>query len=139
MKLNEEVAAMQTIGLDPMDMLVLPRILALVITLPLLTFYADIMGLLGGAIMATLVLDISPVQFAHQLASAVPIASFWVGIIKAPFFAGVIGLIGCFEGSRVMGSAESVGRLTTKSVVEGIFLVIVLDSAFSILFSLIGI
>jgi len=139
MQVNEEIDAMRTIGLDPMDVLVMPRIFALVLVMPLLTFYADIMGLLGGAVMAMLVLDISFVQFIRQLNDAVPIWSFWVGIIKAPIFAFIIGMVGCYEGFRVTRSAESVGLRTTTSVVEAIFLVIVLDAMFSILFSFIGI
>ncbi len=129
---------MRTIGLDPMDTLVLPRILALMITLPLLTFYADVLGLLGGAIMATIALDISLFQFARQINAAVPFSNFVIGMIKAPIFAFIIGLIGCFEGLRVGGSAESVGRLTTRAVVEAIFLVILVDALFSVLFSVIG-
>ena len=138
MKINEEIDAMRTIGLDPMDTLVLPRILALMITLPLLTFYADVLGLLGGAIMATITLDISMFQFARQINAAVPFSNFVIGMIKAPIFAFIIGLIGCFEGLRVGGSAESVGRLTTRAVVEAIFLVILVDALFSVLFSVIG-
>ena len=139
MKVNEEVAAMQVMGLDPIDVLVMPRVLALMITLPLLTFYADLMGLAGGAVMATLVLDISVFQFIRQLNDAVPLSAYWVGLIKAPVFAFVIALVGCFEGLRVGGSAESVGALTTRSVVESIFLVITLDAAFSVFFAIIGI
>ena len=138
MKVNEEVDAMRTIGLDPMEVLVLPRLLALLLTLPLLGFFADIIGLIGGAVMATLALDISLSQYVRQLQAAVPLASLWVGLIKAPVFAFVIGLVGCFEGLRVDGSAESVGRQTTRAVVESIFLVIVLDALFSVLFSVIG-
>ena len=139
MQVNEEIDAMRTIGLDPMDVLVIPRVLALVLVMPLLTFYANIMGLLGGAVMAMLALDISFVQFIRQLNDAVPIWSFWVGIIKAPIFAFIIGMVGCYEGFKVTRSAESVGLRTTTSVVESIFLVIVLDAMFSILFSYIGI
>lgn len=139
MKVNEEVDAMRTMGLDPMDVLVLPRVLALMITLPLLTFYADVMGLLGGAIMANITLDISLFQFARQINAAVPFSNLVIGLIKAPIFAFIIGLIGCFEGLRVGGSAESVGRLTTRAVVEAIFLVIVIDALFSVLFSVLGI
>lgn len=139
MKVNEEIDAMRTIGLDPMEVLVLPRVLALVLVLPLLVFYADIMGLLGGAVMATVVLDISFVQFARQLNDAVTMWSFWIGIIKAPLFAFIIALIGCYEGLRVSRSAESVGRQTTRAVVEAVFLVIVLDALFSVLFSVLGI
>ncbi len=139
MKVNEEVDAMQTLGLDPMEVLVMPRVFALVLVLPLLTFYADIMGLLGGAVMATIVLDISFFQFARQLSDAVTLWTFWVGIIKAPLFAFIIGMIGCYEGLQVSRSAESVGRQTTRAVVEAIFLVIVLDALLSIFFSVIGI
>jgi phospholipid/cholesterol/gamma-HCH transport system permease protein len=122
-----------------MEVLVLPRIMALVLVLPLLAFYADIMGLLGGAVMATAVLDISFFQFARQLNASDPIWSFWAGIIKAPVFAFIIAMIGCYEGLRVSHSAESVGRQTTRAVVEAVFLVIVLDALFSILFSVLGI
>ena len=139
MKVNEEIDAMRTMGLDPMEVLVLPRILALVLVLPLLAFYADIMGLLGGAVMATAVLDISFFQFARQLNASDPIWSFWIGIIKAPIFAFIIAMIGCYEGLKVTHSAESVGRQTTRAVVEAVFLVIVLDALFSILFSVLGI
>jgi phospholipid/cholesterol/gamma-HCH transport system permease protein len=142
MKVNEEIDAMRTMGLDPMEVLVLPRILALVLVLPLLAFYADIMGLLGGAVMATAVLDISFFQFARQLNASDPIWSFWIGIIKAPIFAFIIATIGCYEGLKVSHSAhsaESVGRQTTRAVVEAVFLVIVLDALFSILFSALGI
>ena len=139
MKVNEEIDAMRTMGLDPMEVLVLPRIMALVLVMPLIAFYADIMGLLGGAVMATAVLDISFFQFARQLNASDPIWSFWIGIIKAPIFAFIIATIGCYEGLRVTHSAESVGRQTTRAVVEAVFLVIVLDALFSILFSVLGI
>ncbi len=138
MKVNEEIDAMETIGLDPMDVLVVPRVIGLTLVLPLLTFYADVMGLLGGAIMATLALDISLSQFASQLLSVDRIGDFSVGLIKAPFFALIIAIVGCYEGLRVSRSAESVGKQTTRSVVEAIFLVIVLDAFFSVLFSVIG-
>jgi phospholipid/cholesterol/gamma-HCH transport system permease protein len=138
MKVSEEIDAMRTMGLDPVEVLVVPRTLALVIVLPLLAFYADIMGLLGGAIMCVFALDISIVQFASQFQAAVPVSNFWVGIIKAPLFAFVIALVGCFEGLRVERSAQSVGANTTRSVVESIFLVIVLDALLSVLFSTIG-
>ena len=139
MKVNEEIDAMRTIGLDPMEVLVLPRMWALVICLPLLAFFANMMGLLGGAIMATTALDITFFQFARQLASATTLWTFWIGIIKAPVFGFIIGLVGCYEGLRVSGSAESVGRQTTRAVVESIFLVIILDALFSILFAELGI
>jgi phospholipid/cholesterol/gamma-HCH transport system permease protein len=139
MQVNEEVDALRTLGLDPVEVLVLPRLLAMMVALPLLAFFSDMMALLGGAIMALFVLDISTAQFLTQFQEAIIPRMFWVGIIKAPFFAFLIAMVGCFEGLQVQGSAESVGRLTTKSVVESIFLVIVADAAFSIFFSYIGV
>lgn len=139
MKVNQEVDAMQTMGLDPMELLVLPRIIALVITLPLLGFYADVVSLAGGALMSYATLGITLGQFARQLQLAVSETTLLVGLVKAPVFAFVIAMVGCYQGLRVTGSAESVGRLTTTSVVESIFLVIVLDALFSILFSFLGI
>jgi len=139
MQVNEEVAAMRTLGLDPVEVLVLPRINALLITLPLLTFLADVAGILGGAIMAVAALDLSLVQFIRQFKEAAEFKHFLVGMVKAPVFAYIIALVGCFEGLRVSGSAESVGRMTTKAVVEAIFLVILADALFSILFSSMGI
>jgi len=139
MQVNEEVDAMRTMGLDPIEVLVLPRVMALVISVPLLTFFANMMALVGGGLMAMVLIDITPTQFINQTRQAIGMWTFWVGIIKAPVFAFLIGMVGCFEGLKVKGSAESVGRLTTQSVVEGIFLVIVFDAFFSILFSYIGI
>ena len=139
MKVNLEVDAMRTLGLDPADILVLPRIIALLLTLPLLGFYASMVGLLGGALMTWAELGISLPAFLNQLQSAVAAHHFWAGIIKAPVFAFTIAMVGCYEGLQVTGSAESVGRLTTQSVVVAIFLVIILDAIFSILFVKIGI
>ncbi len=139
MKINQEVDAMLTIGLDPMEVLVLPRLIALMVTMPLLVFFADIMCLAGGALMVIGTLDISFWQFIKQLEGAVTISTFWVGMVKAPVFAFLIGMVGCYEGLKVSGSAESVGRLTTQAVVESIFLVILVDAAFSVLFSYMGI
>lgn len=139
MKVNQEVDAMRTLGLDPVEMLVLPRMLALIIALPLVGFFANIVALMGGAVMAYAYLDINFGQFARQLQIAVSTTTLFVGLVKAPVFAAVIALVGCYEGLRVSGSAESVGLLTTRSVVVSIFLVIVLDAVFSILFSYIGI
>jgi phospholipid/cholesterol/gamma-HCH transport system permease protein len=135
MQVNEEIDAMRTLGLDPVEVLVMPRLLGLGLTLPLIVFYADFAGLFGGALMSWLVLDISPPAFLSQLKSAVTVGTLWVGVVKAPFFAAIIALIGCFEGLNVQRSAESVGRLTTQSVVEAIFFVIVTDAAFSVVFS----
>ena len=138
MKVNEEVDAMSTIGIDPIEILVLPRVAALVITLPMLAFLSDIVGLAGGAIMSYFTLDISFGQFLRQLNGAVGIEQLWIGLVKAPVFAFAIAMVGCYEGLKVSGSAESVGRMTTKSVVESIFLVIVLDAIFSIIFVNLG-
>lgn len=139
MQVNEEVDAMRTLGLDPIEVLVIPRLVALIIAMPLVTFFANIMALIGGGLIAVLLVDLTIPQFARQLRDAVDIWDFWVGIIKAPVFAFLIAMVGCFEGLRVEGSAESVGRLTTQSVVESIFLVIVFDALFSILFSYFGV
>jgi phospholipid/cholesterol/gamma-HCH transport system permease protein len=139
MKVNEELDAMQVLGLDPIELLVLPRVLAMMLVMPLIAFYANFMGLLGGALMALGTLDISIPTFLRQLRSPLPGWTFWIGVLKAPFFAGIISLTGCYEGLRVARSAESVGRQTTRSVVESIFLIILADALFSILFSILGI
>jgi len=139
MKVNEEVDAMRTLGLDPIEILVLPRVLALVISLPLLTFIADLMGLFGGGLMAWITLDISPAVYIERLNQSVGLWSFFIGLIKAPVFAFIIAMIGCFEGLKVVGSAESVGQQTTRAVVEAIFLVIVFDAIFSIFFAFVGV
>jgi len=139
MRVNEELDAMQTIGINTVDTLVLPRILVLVIALPFLTFYADIMGMIGGAVMCYFDLHITLPVFLRQLQDAISLNTFLVGIIKAPVFALIIALVGCYEGLQVERNAASVGKLTTRSVVESVFLVIVLDAAFSIIFSVIGI
>jgi phospholipid/cholesterol/gamma-HCH transport system permease protein len=135
MVVNEEIDAIRTIGLDPIELLVLPRVLALILCLPLLAFYANVMGLLGGAVICWSDLGIPFPLFAEQLRGSVSLWSFWLGIIKAPFFGATIALIGCNEGFSVERNAESVGRHTTLSVVQSIFLVIVIDAAFSVLFS----
>ena len=139
MRVNEEIDAMQTMGLNTVDTLVLPRIIGLVIALPLLTFYADIMGLLGGAFMCYFQLGITIPVFMRQLNEAITVNTMMVGLIKAPVFAFVIALVGCYEGFQVERNAASVGLLTTRSVVESVFLVIVLDAAFSVMFSVLGI
>src|SRR5579862_4360720 len=139
MQVNQEIDALRTLGLNPIEVLVLPRVFGLVFTLPLLVFYADAMGLLGGCLMTWLILGVPIPAFLDQLRGAITEWTLWVGIIKAPFFAAIISMVGCYEGFNVTGSAESVGRLTTQSVVESIFLVIVADAAFSILFSVLKI
>ena len=139
MKVNQEIDAMNTIGLDPVEFLVLPRVAALIISLPLLTFFANVMGLFGGAVIAVAVLDMSIPEFIFQLKSAVNLNDFLVGVAKAPLFGFIIALVGCYEGFRVSSSAESVGLQTTRSVVESIALVIVLDTMFVVFFSVVGI
>ncbi len=139
MQVSEEVDALRTMGLDPMEVLAIPRVAALVISLPLLTFFADLMGLLGGGLMCVLLVDITFGQYLGLLNNAITATHFWVGMVKAPVFAILIALVGCFEGLRVSGSAESVGKMTTRAVVEGIFLVIIFDALFSILFSILSI
>lgn len=139
MKMREEIDAMRTLGLDPIQVLVVPRVLALLITLPLLGVVANAAGLIGGAIMAWLVLDVSPEMFWVRLSDNIDVWQYLVGIIKAPFFALVIALIGCHHGLKVEGNAESLGRLTSASVVLAIFLVIVLDAVFAIFFATVGV
>ncbi len=139
MKMREEIDAMQTLGLDPIEVLVLPRVLALVLVLPLLGFVADVMGLLGGAMMSWIELGVSPGMFRTRLYESVDVWHYIVGLIKAPVFAVIIGIVGCYEGMKVGGDAESLGRLTSTSVVLSIFLVIVADALFSIFFAVVGV
>lgn len=135
MKVTEEIDALHTIGVAPMELLVLPKMLALMLALPLLTVFADVMGVLGGMIMARAQLAVGFTAFVDRLGDAVSLSSYLIGIGKAPVFAAIIALVGCYQGFQVTGSAESVGRQTTIAVVQGIFLVIVADSLFSIVFS----
>jgi phospholipid/cholesterol/gamma-HCH transport system permease protein len=139
MKLREEVSALKTMGLDPIEVLVLPRVLALIITLPLLTFLADFIGLAGGGIMSFFLLNASPHQYLARVQDVADVTTFFVGMIKAPVFAVLIAVIGCYQGLNVSGSAESIGRMTTLSVVQAIFLVIMADAFFSIVFLKVGI
>ncbi len=138
MKMREEIDAMRTIGIDPMETLVLPRILALIVALPLLVFVADMMCLLGGAVMAKIYMGLDAPVYLERLNAALVAKHFYVGLIKAPFAALVIGLVGCLEGLRVKGSAESVGAQVTAAVVKAIFLVLVLDGIFAIFLSASG-
>jgi phospholipid/cholesterol/gamma-HCH transport system permease protein len=135
MKVTEEIDALRTVGVSPQELLVLPKILALVIALPLLTVYADVTGVLGGMIMARSKLDVSFAVFVDRLGDAISLSSFLTGIVKAPVFAAIIALVGCFQGFQVGGSADSVGRQTTLSVVQAIFLVILADALFSVVFN----
>jgi phospholipid/cholesterol/gamma-HCH transport system permease protein len=139
MRSREEIDALEVMGLQPMQMLVVPRLIALVITLPLLTFFADVTGLLGGAVISQSLLDVAPLQYVDRVHHAVDQSDLFVGLVKAPVFAVAIAVIGCMHGLRVRGSAESVGRETTRAVVKSIFLVIVLDALFSIVFEKLGI
>ncbi len=131
MKMREEIDAMRTLGIDPMETLVVPRVLALVITLPLLTFLGDMMCFLGGGLVAVFYLGLEPAAFLERLHDAVSLRHFAVGMIKAPFAAIVIAMVGCLEGMKVKGSAESLGIHVTSAVVKSIFLVIVLDAIFA--------
>jgi len=114
MQVNQEIDALRTLGLDPVEVLVLPRLFGLILTLPLLVFFADAMGLIGGGLMTWASLGISIPRFLEQLRGAITEWTLWVGVIKAPFFAAIIAMIGCYEGFNVTGSADSVGRLTTS-------------------------
>lgn len=135
MKVTEEVDALRTIGVAPIEQLVLPKVLALLIALPLLTVYADILGVFGGMVMAKAQLHVGYAEFLDRLGDAVSLSSYLIGVGKAPVFAAIIAIVGCFRGFQVTGSADSVGRETTVSVVQAIFLVIIADALFSIVFS----
>lgn len=138
MKANEEIDAIRTLGLDPMELLVLPRVLALLVALPMLTFLAMLSGIIGGGVVCAVALDISPAMFLSLLHSDIGVQHFVVGMIKAPIFAFLIAAIGCLEGFKVSGSAESVGAHTTSSVVQSIFVVIVLDAVAALFFMEMG-
>ena len=138
MKANEEIDAIRTLGLDPMELLVVPRVLALLVALPLLTFLAMICGIIGGAVVCAVSLDISPAMFLSLLQTDIGVQHFLVGLVKAPIFAFLIAAIGCLEGFKVSGSAESVGAHTTSSVVQSIFVVIVLDAVAALFFMEMG-
>ena len=136
---NEEVSAMRVMGLSPMARLVFPRITALVVMLPALVFLANLMSLLGGGLAAFSIMNMSPESYAARMQADINLNNLLVGMAKTPFFAVIIGTIGCFQGFQVTGSAESVGRLTTHSVVEAIFMVIVCDALFALFFTGLGI
>ena len=135
MAVTEEIDAMRTMGIAPLEVLVLPKVIALVIALPLLTVFADVLGVFGGMIMASSQLGVSFSEFLDRMVKAVSITSYWVGIGKAPVFAAIIAVVGCFQGFRTRGGADSVGIHTTRSVVQAIFLVIVADALLSVVFS----
>ena len=135
MKMREEIDAMRVMGLDPVDVLILPRIVALIISLPLLTFLADMAAIFGGLLVTWGYGGLSPEIFMARLQSAISLNTFLVGLIKAPFMALVIGMIAAMEGLKTQGSAESLGRQVTSSVVKAIFMVIVLDGVFAMFFA----
>ena len=134
MQLNDEVDALKSIGLDPIEVLVVPRVLGLIIALPLLTVVADAMGMAGGALLSNWLLGISIPQFIARVQDALAPSTFWVGIIKAPVFALLIGMIGTYRGMQVRGSSRELGRLTTTAVVESIFMVIFANAVFAVIF-----
>jgi phospholipid/cholesterol/gamma-HCH transport system permease protein len=138
MKMREEIDALSTMGLDPVEVLILPRIVALVVALPILAFFGSMAALYGGGLVAWFYGGMGPAIFIARLHEAVSVTHFEVGILKAPFMALVIGIVACSEGLRVKGSAESLGKQTTTSVVKSIFLVIVLDGVFAVFFASIG-
>ena len=138
MKMREEIDALSTMGLDPVEVLILPRIIALICALPILSFIGSMAALYGGGLVAQFYGDMAPAIYIARLHEAVSVTSFKVGIIKAPFMALAIGIVACSEGLRVKGSAESLGKQTTTSVVKSIFLVIVLDGLFAVFFASIG-
>jgi phospholipid/cholesterol/gamma-HCH transport system permease protein len=138
MKMREEIDALRTMGVDPVETLLLPRVIALVIALPLLSFLGSMAALYGGGLVAWLYGGMSPEIFMARLRQAISITQFKVGLIKAPFMALAIGVVACTEGLKVTGSAESLGLQTTASVVKSIFLVIVLDGLFAMFFASVG-
>ena len=138
MKLTEEVDAMRTIGVSPMEALVLPRTLAVVVMMPLLAFYACIVAIIGGGFLCAVALEIPPITFIQRLREVVPIHDLWVGLIKAPVFGIIIALSGCYQGLQVKANAEEVGLRTTAAVVQAIFLVIVIDAFIAVFFTWVG-
>jgi phospholipid/cholesterol/gamma-HCH transport system permease protein len=138
MKLTEEVDAMRTIGVSPIEALVLPRVIAAVVMMPLLGFYAAMLSIVGGASIAALTLHIPFGTFLARTQQVVPLYDVWVGLIKAPVFGLIIALSGCYQGMQVKGNSEEVGMRTTMAVVQAIFLVIVLDAFFAVFFDKVG-
>ena len=138
MKLTEEIDAMRTIGVSPIEALVLPRVLAATIMMPLLGFYATLVSIFGGGLFCWISLDIPPETYVQRIQEVIPITDIWVGLTKAPVFGAIIAMTGCFQGMQVEGNAEQVGLKTTAAVVQAIFLVIVLDAFFAVFFTKIG-
>ena len=135
MAVTEEIDAMRTLGLSPQEMLVLPKLLAMLIVMPLLTVFADVLGVFGGMVLARAQLGVGFPEFTDRLVKAVGMSTYLVGIAKAPVFGAIIVTVGCYQGFRTQGGADSVGRQTTRSVVQSIFMVIVADALFSVIFS----
>jgi len=135
MAVTEEIDAMRTLGIAPLELLVLPKFVALLIALPLLTVFADFLGVAGGMVMAKVQLGVGYGEFLDRFLTAVSVTAYLIGVSKAPVFAGIISVVGCFQGFRTKGGADSVGRHTTRAVVQTIFLVIVVDGLFSVIFS----
>jgi phospholipid/cholesterol/gamma-HCH transport system permease protein len=138
MKITEEIDAMRTIGVSPVEALVIPRLIATVVMMPLLAFWANLTALIGGGIFVWLSLGIPPLTYLERLQEVIPMHDLWIGVIKAPVFGFIIALAGCFQGMLVESNSEEVGQRTTTAVVQSIFLVIVLDAVFAVFFSSIG-
>lgn len=138
MKLTEEIDAMRTIGVSPMEALVVPRTLATIVMMPLLGFYSSVIAIIGGALLSWATLGIPFITFIERIREVVPITDLYVGLVKAPVFGAIIAIAGCFQGMQVEGDAEQVGTRTTAAVVQAIFLVIVLDAFFAVFFTWIG-
>jgi phospholipid/cholesterol/gamma-HCH transport system permease protein len=138
MKITEEIDAMRTIGVSPIEALVIPRMIAAVVMMVLLTFWSMLLTLIGGGVFVWLSLGIPPITYVQRLQEVIPTTDLWVGLIKAPVFGFIIALAGCFQGMLVQGNSEEVGTRTTTAVVQSIFLVIVLDAVFAVFFSNIG-
>jgi phospholipid/cholesterol/gamma-HCH transport system permease protein len=138
MKITEEIDAMRTIGVSPIEALVIPRLIAAVVMMPLLAFWAMLMSLLGGGVFVWLDLGIPPLTYVQRLGEVVPATDLWIGLIKAPVFGFIIALAGCFQGMQVESNSEEVGLRTTLAVVQSIFLVIVLDAVFAVFFGSVG-
>ena len=137
-KLTEEIDAMRTIGVSPMEALVVPRTLAAILLMPLLGFYASLIALIGGGLLVWITIGVPPVTFVQRIREVVPITDLYVGLIKAPVFGAIIAVAGCFQGMQVEANAEQVGLRTTAAVVQSIFLVIVLDAFFAVFFTWLG-
>ncbi|HNN55114.1 MAG TPA: MlaE family lipid ABC transporter permease subunit [Novosphingobium sp.] len=138
MKLTEEIDAMRTIGVSPMEALVVPRVLASVLMMPLLGFYSAVIAIIGGAFISTITLDIPFMAFLLRVRDVVPMHDVWVGLVKGPFFGFIVAMAGCYQGMQVKGNSEEVGLRTTIAVVQAIFAVIVLDAFFAVFFTEIG-